>query len=163
MPLQLAARASKTWKVAHNGRSFATMSMTSSSGVKRRGIASRRSERSRRLKMPTTIEAQTATLAAVFAGTASVAPMRLAMRVEAATLIGKGIWKVIPVMDPSTDCAASSVGPSHDELSVRISKARNSASTMTRPGSASFTMGIQFLSALLSKPPQHWYPSMNLT
>lgn len=52
--------------------------------------------------MPTPMANTMATLAAVLAGSASVAPMRFAIRVEAATLIGNGIWKVMPVMDPRT-------------------------------------------------------------
>ena len=40
------------------------------------------------------MKSELTTLALVFAASASVAPMRLATRVEAATDIGNGIWNV---------------------------------------------------------------------
>jgi len=55
------------------------------------------------LKRPTAIAAKPATLAEILAGSARVAPMRLAIRVEAAIEMGKGIWKVNDVMVERTD------------------------------------------------------------
>ena len=46
-----------------------------------------------------------------------------------------------------TDWAARWVVPKKEAARVRISKARHSASTITRPGRARRTMGSQFLRA----------------
>lgn len=55
------------------------------------------------MKRPTAVAAQPATFAEILAGSARVAPMRLAIRVEAAMEMGKGIWKVQEAMVERTD------------------------------------------------------------
>ena len=85
------------------------------------------------------------------------------MRVLLAIERGKGIWNVILEMVPRTDCAASLSVPRYDAANVRISNERHSASTMTRPGRASWIIGYQFVKARLVSPPQHSDPAMNLT
>ena len=67
--------------------------MTSRSEVKSWGMWCRRLESRRTLSRPTAVAAKEATRALVLAAGARVAPMRLAMRVEAAMEIGKGILK----------------------------------------------------------------------
>lgn len=70
---------------------MATRSMTSGSLVKSWGMWFRRLERRMTLRRPTAVAARPATRALVLAAGARVAPMRLAMRVEAAMEMGKGI------------------------------------------------------------------------
>ena len=55
------------------------------------------------LRHPTKMAAIPTTLAEIFAAEASVAPMRLATRVEPAMERGKGIWKVRDVRVARTD------------------------------------------------------------
>lgn len=81
------------------------------------------------------------TLALVFAASASVAPIKFATRVEAAMDIGKGIWNVRAVIVLRTLCAAKCDTEKKLAASVRISKARNSASTIINPGIASLIIG----------------------
>ena len=100
-------------------------------------------------------EAESPHLAAVFAGLTRPAPMRFAIRVEEAMDRVKGSWNVKTLRVPRTDCAANAVVPKKDEAKVRISKARNSASIMTRLGMASRIMGIQLWRARRVKPGQH--------
>lgn len=100
-----------------------------------------------------------ATRAATFAASDSVAPMKFAILVEAAIDIGNGNWYVVAAIVDRTDCAARCAPERYDAASVRISKARNSARTMMRPGMASLIIGHQFWSAEREKPPQHSRPS----
>jgi hypothetical protein len=89
--------------------------------------------------------------------------MRLAMRVEAAMLMGNGIWKVRAAVVERTLWAARWVDDIHDAARVRISKARNSARTMTRPGRASRIIGPQLRREAREKPPQQSRPRMKYT
>lgn len=104
--------------------------------------------------------------------------MRFAMRVEAAMERAKGSWYVTEARVARMLCAARVDGPKRLEASVRISKARYSASIMIIPGTArrimtpggncqsptstNFPKGVirranspQFLNARQLKPPQH--------
>src|SRR2546423_15046270 len=99
------------------------------------------------------IAATVVTFAVIFAASGKAAPMRLAIRVLAATDNGKGIWKVIEIKVLSTLWAARWVDEKKLAARVKISKARNSASTMTKPGRASLIMGSQFRKARVVNPP----------
>ncbi len=88
-----------------------TISTTSWLSVKSLGMKLRRLERRMMLKRPTMTAAQPATFAEVLAASASVAPIKLAMRVLAAMERGKGIWNVREVRVARTDWAASAVTP----------------------------------------------------
>ena len=99
------------------------------------------------------------TLADVFAASTNLAPIKFATLVEPAIDNGNGIWKVVDVTVTSTLCAARWATPILPLASVRISNANHSATTMTMPGNASRTIGPQFLSAALLKPPHACLPS----
>lgn len=62
--------------------------------------------------------------------------MRFAIRVEAAMESAKGSWYVIVSMVARMLCAARAEAPRRLDASVRISKARYSASIMIIPGIA---------------------------
>ena len=63
------------------------------------------------LNKPTAIDVNPATFADTLAASASVAPIRFAIRVDAAMEIGKGIWNVNVVIVARTDCAARCAVP----------------------------------------------------
>lgn len=128
---------------------------TSGSEVKRVGMKFRREESMITLKTPTITAPTIATLAEVRADSVRVAPIRFAIRVLAAMERGKGIWKVMAEMVPRTDWAARIVVPRCDDARVRSSKARTSASTITRPGRARRIIGSQLWKARVVKPFQH--------
>ncbi len=75
------------------------------------------------------------------AASGSFAPIRLATRVDAAMDTGNGTWNVVDVSVTRMLWAASSDEPNWPDASVRTSKAKYSASTMSMPGSASQIMG----------------------
>ena len=126
-------------------------------------MKSRREERRITFMMPTAKEAMKATQAEVFAAGASVAPIRFAIRVEAAMEIGKGMLKVRVVRVERTDWAARWAVEKREAARVRISKARTSASTIRRPGRARRIMGNQFVRARLVRPGQQERPLMKRT
>lgn len=161
--MQLAARASNNWNAAHNGRTCATSSITSSSGVNSRGMYERSEESNSMLSIPTMTAYPIVTLAEILAGPTRVAPMRFATRVLPEIERGKGTWNIILAMVERTDWAAKGVVPRYDDAKVSTSKARHSASTITRPGKASRIIGPQLRKALVVNPLQHSAPSMKYT
>ena len=78
-------------------------------------------------------------------------------------LTGKASCQVTLAAVARMLCAASAVVPKWLLASVSTSKARHSASTMTRPGSARRTMGTQLCSARRVRPGQHWRPPTKRT
>lgn len=100
------------------------------------------------------------TFAQVRAESTRVEPIRFATRVLAAMERGKGIWKVMLARVERTDWAASSSVPRYEDARVRISNARHSASTMMRPGRASWIIGSQFVNARFERPFQHSEPAI---
>lgn len=81
------------------------------------------------------------TLAAVFAASGSLAPIRFATRVDPAMDSGKGIWNVVDVRVTKMLWAARYDVPNCPVARVRISKANHSASIMIIPGNAKRIMG----------------------
>lgn len=77
----------------------------------------------------------------VFAAPTSVAPTRLATRVEVAMESENGTWNDVDVIVLKTLCAARCAVPNQLAPSVKISNARYSASSIINPLKDNLTIG----------------------